>query len=1802
MPKEQSYHSRQVAGLSFRFLVVAVAFLLCTSNVLSQQNSCVAVQGGYPTCMPALGPASVNGADANLGYDINAATGNLFLPQPDIHAHPALGPDLDFIRYYNSQGNGADIGLGPNWTHTFSWSLTLFSMPRVIGSKAQNPLQAMVVADTGQVHLFTFQKRASIWFPQPGEFGSLTTVLVHLIAAKDITTYVYTTKFGIAYTFDTTGRLLSIKPGDNTAITITYSSGTQISQVTSGGLSLVFSYTGKHISSITDPAGAQWQYAYSPASGIPWFVPQVLLSQAGTGGVQTVTAPLANATPGAVHGTTLYAYGPQTMGGTTFSPGTGSTGALTGYAVVTSGGGPPPPRGTTIRLNAAQSILGLFSYTNSAASVTAVAPGTPMVVEAASGIVAGKLLRDVQMTYGNGGVAVATVNGGIKTISSTSPFAGYFRLSQIVSTAGSGTPGELTAEAWTWNSNLTLASHKDGNNNVTLFGSYDSLGNPTTITEASGTPQARTTTLTYHPVLSRPLSIARASVDGIAGHQHILTWDYDSDYNTSYNQSPTNYVHQVVESGYTDNNLAGGLGKLETHTVQIKYSSLNQVTSISGPTTQLTTYSYSPTGYPATESRATGTTTLTTNLSGYDADGRLTNVNDANGNINLIKYDLEGFVTNVQVISADQSQASSETYVRDLAENVIQRRTMGGLVVTQLDPGLRPVEIIAYNLAGTAVWSRVTDFDSFGKPVTVRTFSGIGTDQGPGCTPAGTEQFCKDFAYDPYERLQSVHTLDTLNNSCSTSPQNCTTYYTYDGNGNLLTSGDYYNGATTNTIDALNHIISIRSKAGGLWTLTYDLNDNMIGRRDPMDPRNGGWGANGRVSSYLYDDFGRVVSVSTPDIGQWYSVYDLAGNLSANKDNSGATLNYTYDGLNRRTVVQSPSNNESVTFVYDETGYIAATAMTATPLLFANTMGRLTSMQALDPNGNKIWDHFTYDYLGGTTNEVMERTNVFGSFVSTTQYARGASHELKSVTYPDGVVVSYQYSSQSLSAPTMRPNEIDVSFNGNSTTVASGITYFPDGKVQGLLYGSGSVLSITRNKRGEVTAINSGPPNSATAVVQQNYVYASNVIGEVNQVNFFPNQPKQNQWQWQMSYNRLGALSTYSTNVRPTTDNYGWSYDEVGNRTQETYNGQTRQYCYDVPMSASNPSCTGYLTNQLRSASGNSVLNAASLSGSGTIIGYMALGYDQNGNVSQDSVAYNSNNQGVLSYPFLYNSRHHLKEIDQSTGTLGGGSSQQSLVYQQNYYDGLDRVAEIYCPSQPGTQGAFGFCSQVAGQISGSTGSQNGPIAGGTCDQLYQLSCTNGVGLYCIPTHGTEGEWTSGYNSDCPATGVSYGPGLSNGGTAANAKCPNLSNGSPPPAWEFLYYDPKGQLLEEFANNNLGAYGYPAYDVTDHVYLGGVELGRVVLQYQSLAGFNNNPTSCVSNANPGFTAYSLQESNVLYLHHDNRNALIAVESQNPNPPKNVPGLPKLVWEAEVSPFGQAITIGVRGGDGKIGSPNTQPDDIVSQGVAGALPNGSLGSFLVVPGEEDPSAGLSLSPSSNLWIPSSGWSVYVGDAGAPGPGGIGSGDRGATLSPLNGSLSGPTDLPALNVSTEAAAAPTLMGKLSWTEDEVDEYAKLLALPVLLASGMGKVPADLMPGIKGLGDAWFLALLPAGLAVATTKAFGLYGQQEYFTYENTPMMRLMFPPPATMAQSMAQGQRVDQILSQYYGTQTGGYGSPGYRYSSSVPPIAIVEGGPFTSSGPDFNLQQPGQACLSDPACSSVVQEYDNDSTPPGEGPQ
>ena len=309
-----------------------------------------------------------------------------------------------------------------------------------------------------------------------------------------------------------------------------------------------------------------------------------------------------------------------------------------------------------------EAITGFFSDTDPPVGV-----GPSQVSEAASGIVGNQLLRDIKLTYVTALAANAlstvtttvTLNGGTKSNFVDLFRAGKphglrrFRRQPAVDVRGVNTCLKLGHGY----ANLTLASHTDGNGNETTFGSYDQNGNPTSIVEAAGTSEQRTTNVTYHPVLSHPdlplnrVGKWRKSMRSISFIHGITPVDYFVQPGNVYTPKLTNHINSITDSGYTASSLPGTLDASETHTVQIQYvrdpcgghtlvSGENRVSSISGPTVPpgqstayvyasyvvpQTTFDYSATtGYRAHETNLVGNgTLLTTTFNSYDADGRL---------------------------------------------------------------------------------------------------------------------------------------------------------------------------------------------------------------------------------------------------------------------------------------------------------------------------------------------------------------------------------------------------------------------------------------------------------------------------------------------------------------------------------------------------------------------------------------------------------------------------------------------------------------------------------------------------------------------------------------------------------------------------------------------------------------------------------------------------------------------------------------------------------------------------------------------------------------------------------------------------------------------------------------------------------------------------------------------------------------------------------------------------------------------------------------------------------------------------
>jgi YD repeat-containing protein len=1170
---------------------------------------------GSAGCSSELGPAASNGEDARIGYDINPGTGNLFLAYDDIAAKPALGPALGFSRYYNSQSFNTTTALGPGWSHTFSWQIL------------QNGTQAEMLTPWGKI--IYFNASGSSWTSPAGEFGTLT--------GSFAAGFTYTDRNGTTFAMDklaNQGRLLSITPPNDTAITVSYSSGLKISTVTSGDLSLTFGYTGSNITSIQDPANNTWSYGYT--SGI----------------LTSVTLP--NTDSGGHHGQLTYTYSSVTVAGQLFSAGT-QVAQLTEVQVVQTNGTSIP--------------VGLFSYANPTS-------GSSQVAIAASGAAGTTLQREVSLSYSlcTSGTSTTTVtlNGGSKTVTSTQ-ISGLQRLTGLSATAGSGAAGEWTQESRSWNTSLTLAAITDGLSNQTLFQSYDSRGNPAAVVEASGSTVQRTTGYTYHPVMSAPLTITRSSVDGVTGHNHVTTYDYDNDYNSNYNQAPTNYLAQIVESGYTDTTLSGSLGMQTTSVTQIHYDSNHRATSATGPlSSQSTTLTYWPSSTSGAAKNRLETTTvttsstasLTTTFSSYDSDGRLLQVSDPNSVSTTVVYQPTGEVT--QSTLSDGTHSLQDTMSYNLARQVTQHTTPESTSYNyEYDAAGRMWRAHGVAAGSTTPWSQVLDFDSWGRVVTDRRFGSLGSDEGMGCAVGGSEQFCKDIRYNAYGRRSLFLSPETGGMDCSGSK--CQVSYVYDNDNVLQSVTEVGLYTTTYGRDALERVNKITLPTSKYSTLTYDLNDHMASRRDPKDSHNGGSGGNSRLTTYLYDDYGRMVSMTSPDNGAWLYNFDLASNRVSAKDPAGQQTTYSYDLANRRTgVTETGAANDGLAWVYDETGTIGGYSYT-------NTKGRLTSMQARDPSGNRIFSHNSYDFAGRVITQVEERGTNASPTYKALQYTWGNDSEPTLITYPDGLQVTPKYPATGGYGPIPLPNEIDVTYNGGNSVVAQQLAYFPDSALSSLTFGDGTTRTITRNLRGEISHVTSGHNGSAN-VLDETINFDAAGTGRVNSVNWFPGQT--NTWTWNMGYDSLFRLTSYSTNVRPGSDSYTWNYDEVGNRTSQSYTNSSgtvsTSYSFD---STNNTSQT--LTTTITAGTGSNT----------------AYGYDADGQRSK----FNPSASNFTTYPYYtysYNTRRQLIGLNQQVNstTLTGlkkyyydahGRRWQTTDVSssnviQNYYDTLGRMLEEY--------------------------------------------------------------------------------------------------------------------------------------------------------------------------------------------------------------------------------------------------------------------------------------------------------------------------------------------------------------------------------------------------------------------------------------------------------------------------------------------------------------------------------------------
>lgn len=636
-------------------------------------------------------------------------------------------------------------------------------------------------------------------------------------------------------------------------------------------------------------------------------------------------------------------------------------------------------------------------------------------------------------------------------------------------------------------------------NTQTRTTEYDTLGQPSKVTDAFGNittyvrdtngriqQQAQTdivsgaTATTAYTYDTKGNMLTKTEAQGTS-LEKTTTWTYHAVYNGAQTETVQSVVNPALVSVITStydpangnllsHNESGylGDGTPYSYTTTYTYDANGKLHTIDGPRTDvsdITTYNYDlATGYlTSMDQPLVGTTTY----SSFDLLGNPQTITDPNGKITLYTYDTNGRVLTVK--GHGDTNPTQYFYVSGSCG-----ASCGGQ--SKIDHIILPEgNTITYAYDSMGNLASITDSQSNSINYTYDSEGNKLTEQIKDST--GALQKSLSYSYDALNRLKRI-----------TNPDSSYTEYTYDFRGNK-SSFRNPNAATTNyAYDALGRLSSA-SQPGSVDTLYgYNTNNNLTSVTDD----------NNNTTQYKYDDKGRVYQVISPDTGTTTYTYDPAGNLTSKTDAKGVTINYTYDALNRLTLIDFPSDTDTV-YTYDTC---------------PNGKSRLCSMA--DASGTT-----TYEY--SPKGQVTKETKVIDSHTYITQYTYDQNGNMKTMTYPSGKIITYNYT-----------NDRAVSVLNGAANIATNIQYKPFGGVSSLTFSNGLTNTITYDTQYRLATLATGT---------QNLTYGYDNNGNITSIT--PGKT--------YTYDNLDRLGT----ATGPWGSLGWTYDGVGNRLTENANNYT---------------------------------------------------------------------------------------------------------------------------------------------------------------------------------------------------------------------------------------------------------------------------------------------------------------------------------------------------------------------------------------------------------------------------------------------------------------------------------------------------------------------------------------------------------------------------------------------------------------------------------------------------------------------
>lgn len=695
-------------------------------------------------------------------------------------------------------------------------------------------------------------------------------------------------------------------------------------------------------------------------------------------------------------------------------------------------------------------------------------------------------------------------------------------------------------------------------------------------------------------------------------------WDYDDDYNDITNENPTTLLSRKIEKGYT-RDISGSIAPYE----------------------YITTYYYQPVINPndsrgllsSVDGPRPGIDDMTT-YTYYPTTGDLKSITQPEiGTVIYGNYDAAGNVglmTDVNLVPT--------TYKYD-GRNRLLTTTLNGSFTKS----------ITYTVAGeidiiTDESGRTLDHDydvTYGRLLKI-------TDPTGNYLQYDYDNFgnrIQDYAFDKNDIMRRYQRFDYLGdltpehkpgrlwkviNRNHDNTADVEIIYGYDNMGNLRSLKDANGKETTYGYDLFSRLATVTQPGGVVTEYGYDSQGNLISVVN----------AEGQETVYSYDDMGRLLTTNSPDTGITRQTYDEAGNLQSKTPNNGITATYSYDNANRLTQITYADASQNVLFTYD--AYTAA----------ANYgKGRLTGM--IDPSGSYA---YTYDVQGNLTSE--EKT--IDSVTYTTAYAYDPASRLRSITYPSERIISYVPDATDVALIA----SVSSTFKGNTVTLADSIEYQPFGPLTGLIFGNGIELVKTYDLSYRVDTILAG--------AVQNIDYSIDDAGNITSISDLIDPSKNRTY----SYDDLHRL----TGINGETN---YTYDDIGNRLTKTINGQSDTYYYYVDGTEQ--------TNIIDSITGdNPQVFSHDDNGNITGIGTMILEYSPQTNrltqvLGKGFYTYNANGQRVKKVVGGITTIYHYDFNGNLIGETSNNSANKDFIYLGNqrltmvvdYPGGLDSDDDI---------------------------------------------------------------------------------------------------------------------------------------------------------------------------------------------------------------------------------------------------------------------------------------------------------------------------------------------------------------------------------------------------------------------------------------------------------------------------------------------------------------------------------------------